>query len=58
MELNLAQELDNIDQDLLFLIFLDLRKTYYTVDRDLIIITLEGYGAGPRMCGLSETLWE
>ena len=32
MELNLAQELARIDQDPLFLIFLDLSKSYETVD--------------------------
>ena len=51
MELKLAQELDNIDQDLLFLIFLDLRKAYYAPARDccLEILVLVGYGIGKRM---------
>ena len=58
MELNIAQEITRIDQDPLFLVFLDLRKAYDTVDRDLLIITLEGYVAGPRICGILETFWD
>ena len=58
MELNLAQELASIDQDPLFLLLLDLRKAYDTLGRDWLLITLEGYGAGPRMCGLLEFFWE
>ena len=32
LELNLSQELDIMDQDPLFLVFLDLRKAYATVE--------------------------
>ena len=58
MELNLAQELIRIDQDPLFLVFLDLQKAYDTVDRYCLLITLEWYGAGTRVCGLLETFWD
>ena len=55
MELKLAQELVSIDQDPLLLVFLDLMKAYDTMDRDLLLVTLEGYGSGSWMCGLLET---
>ena len=58
MELNLSQELNIIDQDPLFLVFLDLRKAYDTVDREQLFITPEGYGAGPCIFGLLETFWD
>ena len=28
------------------------------MDQDRLLITLEGYGSGLRMCGLLETFWE
>ena len=57
MELKLSHKLVRIDQEPLFLIFLDLRKAYETVYWYNLIIKLEGYGAGPRMCGILETFW-
>ena len=47
LDLKLDQDIAIIDQDPLFLVFLDLRNSYDTVDRDSLIITLEGYVAGP-----------
>ena len=58
MELNLAQDLTSIDQEPHFLLFLYLRKAYDTVNQDLLLITLEGFESGPRMCGLLENLWD
>ena len=55
IELFFPQELASIDQDTLCLVYLDLRKAYDTVDRDRLLITLEGYGAGPCLCGILET---
>ena len=52
MELKLAQEHIIIDQYPLFLVFLYLSKSYDTVDRERLLITLEGYGAGPCLCGI------
>ena len=58
MELKLAQDLTSIYQDPLLLVLLDLRKAYDTVDRERLLITLEGYGTGPCPCGLLETFWD
>ena len=58
MELKLAQDLTSIYQDSLFLVFLYLRKAYDTVERDRLLITLEGCGEGPRMCGILDTFWD
>ena len=57
LELKISQELDSVDQDPLFLVFLDLRKSYDTVDRGRILTALEGYGAGPHIRGLLEEFW-
>ena len=58
MELNLTQELASIYQSSLFLVFLYLRKAYDTVVQERLLPTLEGYGAGPRLCGILETFWD
>ena len=57
MEVKLAQELASIDYEFLLLLLLDLHKAYDTVYRDRLLIKMEGYGAGPQMCGLLETFW-
>ena len=57
IDLKLAQELTSVDHYPLFLVLLELRKAYDTVDRDHLIQTLEGYGAVPCLCGLLETFW-
>ena len=40
--MKLTQEIASIDQSPLFLVFLDLRKAYDTMDQELLLITLEG----------------
>ena len=57
MELKLAQELASVDQDLLFLLFLYIRKAYYNLDWGKLIQTLEGYGAVLKLWGLLEEFW-
>ena len=57
MEIKLYQELASVNQDPLFLVFLDPRKAYDTVDRGRLIRTLEGYGAVPQMYKLHKNFW-
>ena len=57
MDLKLAQELASVDTKPPFLVFLDLWKTHDTIDRDCLIPTLEGYGAGNRLFGLLGNFW-
>ena len=57
VELNLAHYLLSVDQDLLFLVFLDRRKAYENLERGWLLKTLEGYGAGPKMQGIMAEFW-
>ena len=57
MELNMSQELDRIYQDPLFLLSLDLRKAYDTLDFGRLLHTLKSYRAGPKLCGILVELW-
>ena len=57
LELKLAQELASMDQDPLFLVFLDLKRSYDTVDCGRLLTILGGYGSSPCMCRLLETFW-
>ena len=57
MEPKLMQDLASVYHNSLFLVFLDLWKSYNNMDRDRIIHTLEVYGSGPCMCRLLDTLW-
>ena len=50
LKMKVDQDLSRTNQDLLFLVFLDLRKAYETVDCERLLTTLEGYGAGPCTC--------
>ena len=52
MELKMVQELASIDQDPLFLVFLDLQKAYDTLDYSRLLHTLEGYRVVPNIRGL------
>ena len=57
MAMKLDQELVSVDLGPPFLVFIDLRKAYATMDRGRLIQTLEGYGMGPCLCVLLVTLW-
>ena len=56
MEMKLAQELDRVYRNPLFLVFIELRKSYDNVDRGHLTQTLEGCGVIPRLCGLLVTV--
>ena len=56
MELNRSQDMESVDQDPLFLVFLDLRRAYDNLFCGLILKTLEGCGVGPKMRGILEDL--
>ena len=58
LELKLDQELVSIGQYPPFLVFLDLRKAYETVDWGILLTTLVGYITGPHMRELPEEFWE
>ena len=44
-------------QKTLYFIFLDLRKAYYTFNRERLLEILEGYGVGPNVLGLVKFYW-
>ena len=56
--LKISQELAIIYQYPLFLVSLNLLIAYETLDHGRILTTLEGYGAGPNMCGILAEFWE
>ena len=57
MEINTRKELVIIDQDLLFLVLLDLWKSYEALDHGRILHTIEGYGVEPNMQGILKEFW-
>ena len=46
-----------IDQEPLFLVFLDLWISYKILDRSRILLTLEGYRASLKIRGLLVEIW-
>ena len=52
MELTLAQELESIGEDPLFLVFLDSWMYHDNLDRGLLLHTLEGCRSEPKMSGI------
>ena len=57
MELNLVQDLVIVDQDPLFLVFLDLRKAYDKLDHGRLLKTQERYRVGPKIRIVLLELW-
>ena len=52
VELKHFQELPNVDQYPLFLVFLDLRKAYNNLDCGWLLQMRSGYRVGPKLRGL------
>ena len=57
MDFVLAHDISSINPYPIFLVFLDLRKAYNTVDCGRLIKTLEGYSLVPQMYKLLAILW-
>ena len=47
LEVKLLQQLAAFREEVLYLIFLDLHKAYYALERSRCLEILEGYGVGP-----------
>ena len=47
LEAKLLQQLASMREEVLYVIFLDLHKTYDTLDRGRCLEIMEGYGVGP-----------
>ncbi len=50
--------LAHIEQEPLYMNFLDLKKAYDTMDRGRLMDVLGGYGAGPKMRALIQFFWD
>ena len=57
LEANLLQQIEALREEVLYMIFLDLNKTFDALDRSRCLEILEGYGVGPRSCRLLRTYW-
>ena len=57
MELKLAQDLASVDQDPIFLVFLDLRKSYDNLYHGYLLQTLDGYGVGTNIQVILVEFW-
>ena len=55
LEAKMLQQLASMREEVLFVIFLDLHKAYYALDRDRYLEILEGYGVGYRACRIPWT---
>jgi hypothetical protein len=57
IEAKLAQQLLYLEFKPFYGVFLDLWKAFDAMDRERVIMLLEGYGAGPRMIWLIRRFW-
>jgi hypothetical protein len=58
MEAKLLMQLHSRCDKPLFMIFLDLKKAYDTLDRSQAMRILEGYGVGPNLLRIISKIWE
>jgi Reverse transcriptase (RNA-dependent DNA polymerase) len=58
IEMKLRMQLAQRTTEPLFMIFLDLKKAYDTLDRGRTINILQGYGVGKMTCNLIKTIWD
>ncbi len=58
LDLKLAMQLAYIEQEPLYVNFLDLKKAYDTMDRGYLMDVLKGYGASPKMQALIKFFWD
>ena len=57
LEAKILQQLADMREDVLYVIFLDLQNSYHALDRSRCIEILKGYGVGPRAWRLLRTYW-
>ena len=57
LEAKLLQQLADMREEVLYVIFLDLTKAYDALDRSRSLEILEGYGVGPRARRLLRAYW-
>ena len=57
LKAKMLQKLESLREEVLYVIFLDLYKMYYALDRDRCLEILEGYGMGPQACRLLRKNW-
>ena len=58
LEAKLIQQLAEMREEVLYVIFLDLTKAYDALDRSRTLEILKGYGVGDRIRRLLATYWE
>ena len=58
MEAKLRMQLHTRNHTPLYMIFMDLKKAYDTLDRTQAIRVLKGYGVGPAIIRIIERIWE
>ena len=58
LESKLAQQLAVLPHDTLFQVFLDIHRTYNSLDRERCLEVLNGYGMRPNLTRLLKPYWE